>query len=67
MFSTYGDGKDIQVPTWALINDIQLLGIFKQGGQVEKDKDYPLIKNEIKNITVRHLFYDFNIFKYPQQ
>lgn len=67
MFSNYGDGKDIQVPTRALINYIQLLGIFKQGGQVEKDKDYPLIKNEMKNVTVRHLFYDFNILKHPQQ
>jgi len=45
--------KDIQVPT--IISDIQILGIFKQGGQVEKDKDYPLIKNKMKNVTVKHL------------
>ena len=62
MFSTYGE-KDIQVPT--IISDIQLLGIFKQGGQVEEDKECTLTKNEIKSVTVKHLFYDFNIFKYP--
>lgn len=30
MFSTYGDGRDIQVPTWAFINYIQLLWILSK-------------------------------------
>lgn len=55
--------KDIQVPT--IVSDIQLLRIFKQGRQAVEDKDYPLMKNEIKNVTVKHLFYDFNIFNCP--
>lgn len=45
MFSTYSDEKVIQVPIWTLINDEEVLGIFKQGEEVEEDKDYPLIKN----------------------
>lgn len=36
--------KDIQVST--TVSDAQLKGIFKQGGQVEEEKDYPLIKSE---------------------
>lgn len=60
MFSTEGDGKRHFTFQLFIERDTQLLGIFKQ-----EDKDYPM-KNEI-NIAVKHLFYDFNILKCPQQ